>query len=85
MAQRFEVSTDPDYGFIVCQRQTAVSFATIPNGYGSWSFEKKAEAVSFAESLNGRIAKGETIKTSTIETPERFEAVADSKYGPAWD
>lgn len=71
-----------DNGFktwIVISTETkATSFAMIPVGE-TWEFETKREALEQAAKLSGK-----PTKTRMIETPDRFEAIADIKYGAAW-
>lgn len=71
-----------DNGFqtwIVLSTETkALSFAMVPASK-TWEFASKAEALAQASKLSGK-----PVKVRMIETPDRFEAVADTKYGPAW-
>lgn len=77
--KNFGVARDPDYGWIVLSTENrARSFALVPAGH-RWSFNKKAEALAQAAALSGR-----EIEVNMIETPERFELVADKIYGCAW-
>jgi hypothetical protein len=79
-SQTFTVHADADYGFIVADASVgAKSFAMVPAGF-DWSFDSKAEAKAQAIALSGK-----AIPTRMIETPDRFEAVADTLYGPAWE
>jgi hypothetical protein len=59
---------------------TAHSFAMIPKFHQA-VFSRRYEAERQAEKLSG----GNPIETRMVETPDRFEAVADTLYGPAWD
>lgn len=78
---QFTVHRDADYGFIVADASIrARSFAIVPTrGY---AFDRRADAQRRADELNALDATPETM---SIETPDRFEAVADTLYGPAWD
>jgi hypothetical protein len=71
-----------DAGFqtwIVISNETkATSFAMVPVGE-SWEFSSKAEALEQASILSSK-----PVRTRMIETPDRFEAIADIKYGAAW-
>jgi hypothetical protein len=79
-AQTFTVHQDPDYGFIVADAAIgAKSFAMVPVDH-TWSFATKDEARAQAKALSGQ-----TVATRMFETPDRFEAVADTLYGPAWE
>ncbi len=87
--QRFTVYNDPDSGgLIVAERQTAVSFAMVPTGHGGGFFspcaEGRAQAIANAKRLNAFCANGGTVPVRMLETPARFEEIADTKYGPAW-
>jgi hypothetical protein len=76
----FTVAYDPEFrSWIVLSTETkATSFAMVPVGK-TWEFATKAEAVVQAWRLSGT-----AVAVRMIETPERFEAVADTRYGPAW-
>lgn len=75
----FTVHPDSDYGFIVADASIgAYSFAMVPDGE-RWAFDDRAAAVAQAKALSGR-----NIPLRMIETPDRFEAVADTVYGPEW-
>lgn len=77
---RFTVSQDPDYGFIVHSTESkALSFALVPVSF-NWRFDSEFSAKVQADWLSRLGA----VKTRMIETPDRFEAVADTKYGSAW-
>lgn len=80
MTPTFTFAKSPDHdGFIVLSRETrARSFALVPVGH-DWLFDTAAEAQAQAVALSGQ-----SIQTRMIETPDRFEAVADTRYGPAW-
>jgi hypothetical protein len=71
-----------DAGFqtwIVISTETkAASFAMVPVGE-SWEFSSKSEALEQATILSSK-----PVRTRMIETPDRFEAIADIKYGAAW-
>lgn len=76
----FKVIRDADYGFVVADESIgAYSFAMVPADH-DWSFETRAEAAAQAKTLSGK-----EIKTRMFETPDRFEAVADTVYGQAWE
>jgi hypothetical protein len=86
MPQTFTVLSDPDYGFIVADASVAAkSFAMVP-ALARFCFRVKAEAVAHAAALTDQMKNnwGE-IPLRMIETPDRFEAVADTLYGPAWE
>lgn len=79
-SQTFTVHADADYGFIVADASVgAKSFAMVPADE-NWSFDREADAWLAARALTG-----ESVATRMIETPDRFEAVADTLYGPAWE
>lgn len=71
-----------DAGFqtwIVISTETkAKSFAMVPVDE-NWAFSTRSEALEQASILSGK-----PVRTRMIETPDRFEAIADSKYGAAW-
>lgn len=77
----FTVHPDPDYGFIVADASVkARSFAMVPS-VAQFCFRDRAEAVAMAADLS---AMDGEIPMRMLETPDRFEAVADTLYGPAW-
>lgn len=80
-AQVFTVYTDPDYGFIVAERQVSKSFAMVP---ASFDFSDEASAKEHARNLTAYCAAGNRVKVHMMEAPDRFEAVADTQYGCAW-
>ena len=47
-------------------------------------FDTKAEAVEQMRRLDVWQAKGQRLAFHTYNTPDRFEAVADTVYGAAW-
>lgn len=72
------------YGFIVHESARARSFALVPTDF-AWNFGTKGEALDQAAKLTGfEAAHPGSVRTRMIETPDRFEAVADTRYGPAW-
>jgi len=80
-SQTFTFHRDPDYGFIVADASvTARSFAMVPADR-EWSFEYELEARKAAIEYS---RLGQPIPTRMIQTPDRFEAVADTRYGAAW-
>lgn len=76
-------TTAYDAGFqtwIVISNETkARSFAMVPVG-AAWEFSSKSEALEQAANLSGK-----NVPVRMIETPDRFEAVADTLYGAAWE
>jgi hypothetical protein len=84
MPAQFTTSYDADYeGYIVHEASSAYSFARIPASF-RFLFNTKAEALEQVRRLNKWLAKGNRVDTRNIETPARFERVADTKYGVAW-
>jgi hypothetical protein len=80
----FTVSTDSIYGFIVHESARAQSFAMVPEDF-QWNFDSKVAALAQASKLTGFVAsRPGSVRTRMIETPDRFEAVADTRYGCAW-
>lgn len=80
----FTVSTDSIYGFIVHESARAQSFAMVPADF-TWNFDAIGDAAAQAAKLNHFEHKHPgSIRTRMIETPDRFEAVADTRYGRAW-
>lgn len=76
----FTVHRDVDYDFIVADASIgATSFALVPADK-AWNFTTEAEARAQAKALSGQV-----VNLRCLETPDRFEAVADTKYGPAWE
>jgi hypothetical protein len=71
-----------DAGFqtwIVLSTETrARSFAMVPVGE-TWEFATKLEALEQAKRISSK-----PVAVRMIETPDRFEAVADTVYGAAW-
>lgn len=79
MVKQFKVVKDPFYDFLVIDASVgAYSFAMVP-ATGKYEFSNRADAEKRAKEISGT-----EIETMMIETPERFEAVADTKYGAAW-
>lgn len=84
MASTFTVSYDQDSGdYLVHQVSNAYSFAMIPAKHSCF-FETKTMAHEQVRRLHAYQAKGNEIELRSIETPGRFEKVADTKYGCAW-
>lgn len=76
----FKVIRDVDYGFVVADASVgAHSFAMVPADR-QFAYGTREQAEAEAKFLSGK-----TIPLRMIETPDRFEAVADIVYGPAWD
>jgi hypothetical protein len=72
----FTIAKD-EFDWIVLSTETkARSFALVPIGY-CLAFSSREAAAEQAQHLSGR-----EIETKMIETPFRFEAVADTVYGP---
>jgi hypothetical protein len=71
-----------DAGFqtwIVLSTETrARSFAMVPVGE-TWEFATKLEALEQAKRISSK-----PVAVRMIETPDRFEAVADTLYGAEW-
>jgi len=83
-AIRFMVSYCPDdEGFIVHEVSNAFSFARIPAA-NQYLFDDEAMAKEQVRRLHSWQAKGNKVTLRNIETPGRFEVVADTKYGCAW-
>lgn len=82
---RFTVSYSPDdEGYIVHQVSNAFSFAMVP-AKNEYDFGKdKARAWEQVRRLHAWQSKGNVVELRNLETPGRFEAVADTKYGCAW-
>ena len=80
MTKNFTAAFDPGFKtWIVISTETkAFSFAMVPAAE-AWEFDTKLEALEQAARLSGR-----DIKVRMIETPDRFEVVADTQYGAAW-
>jgi hypothetical protein len=79
----FSFDRDNESGYIVHEVSNAFSFAMIPVEHTSY-FETKEQAAEQVRRLHAWQQKGNVITLRCIETPERFEAVADTKYGCAW-
>lgn len=73
-----------DAGYIVHEASNAYSFAMIPSEHQYYFGNDKAKANDQVRRLHAHQAKGNEIKMRLIETPGRFEKVADKKYGCAW-
>lgn len=84
--QTFTVHHDADYGFIVADAAVgATSFAMVP-AVAAFCFPARADAEAHAAALTEQVKGGwSEIPLRMIETPDRFEAVADTLYGPAWE
>lgn len=76
---KFKVIRDADYGYIVADQSVgAFSFAMVPDDR-KFSYVNKSAAIAAAKEYSGQ-----NIPLRMIETPERFESVADTYYGVAW-
>ncbi len=79
-AQTFTVHPDRELGFIVADASVAAkSFAMVPV-FHAWNFPTEGEARAQAKALSNS-----AVATRMLETPDRFESVADTLYGPAWE
>jgi hypothetical protein len=74
----FTVAQDNTDWIVLSTETKAKSFAMVPAGH-AWAFESKKDALEQAKSLSGK-----EIAVRMIETPDRFEAIADVIYGAAW-
>lgn len=84
-AIKFTVSySADDEGYIVHQVSNALSFALVPANNQYEFGNDKVKAWEQVRRLHVWQAKGNVVELRNIETPERFEAVADTKYGCAW-
>jgi hypothetical protein len=80
-------------GWIVREASHAYSMSYVPvkrtkNGKTdpvTYYFETKAEAYEQVRRLKLWVARGGQVEFKNTNTPELFEAVADSKYGVAWN
>lgn len=74
----FKVLKDADYGYIVADASVrSFSFAMVPAT--GFAFESQKDASIRAAELAGK-----EVSLRMIETPDRFEEVADTRYGKAW-
>lgn len=85
--QNFKVVRDGDE-IIVCDSSvSAMSFVMVPRDYG-FMFENTLNGVNAAGARAIELARksraGETIALRMMETPDRFEEIADTRYGVAW-
>lgn len=78
MTKEFTIALDGSDWIVLSKESRARSFALIPTDH-NWCFATKAEAAEQAKALSGQ-----SIQTRMYDTPDRFEAVADVIYGPAW-
>ena len=78
----FTVAQDGQDWIVLSTETRARSFAMVPTGF-QWFFATKAEAIAQARKIND--AFNMPIGTRMIETPDRFEAVADTQFGAAWE
>lgn len=77
----FTAIKDAEFGYVVCDASIrARSFAMVPVHH-HWSFRTERDAKHQAKLLSNIVG---TVQTRMIETPERFEEVADTVYGAAW-
>lgn len=78
--KNFAAAFDPEFGtwLVVSTETRARSFALVPIGV-EWEFTNKGDAMAQARKLSGT----ET-PVRMIQTPERFEAVADTEFGDVW-
>lgn len=77
---KFQIFQDPDYGYVVADASIgAHSFAMVPRDY-EFSFQTLGGATEQADKLE-RLGE---VEMQWLETPDRFEAVADTLYGAPW-
>jgi hypothetical protein len=76
-ATQFKAIRDGDDWFVCDATIGAYSFAMVTREM----FDTRKQAEAQAKAHN---AKGQPIEVSMMDTPDRFEAVADTKYGCAW-
>lgn len=75
---QFKVIKSEGWYLVVDASMKALSAALVPSAY-RFAYSQKADAMLQASKLSGQI-----IETRMIETPDRFEEMADIMYGPAW-
>lgn len=80
MAKTFKVICDDGEWFVADASVGAYSFAMVVSDMGS--FGSKVDAVAAAKEL---AASKKDIAVRMMETPSRFESVADTVYGAAWE
>lgn len=74
------VWSDDDKCYIVCKRSNARSFAMVPKSDEiPWMHDTFRSAERIA------LALPDDTETRMVETPGRFETVADILYGEAWE
>lgn len=78
MTKTFTVIRDGQDYLVADAAIKARSFAMIPARYQAM-FHRRYQAERQAEKLSGQ-----DIELRMIETPDRFEEVADTLYGPVW-
>ncbi len=76
-ATQFKTIRDGDDWFVCDATVGACSFAMVTKEM----FDTRKQAETRAKELN---AAGQPVEVSMMDTYDRFEAVADTKYGPAW-
>jgi hypothetical protein len=92
--QNLTVHFDAGYdGWIVRRASYAFAMSYVPvkrfkNGKSdsvTYYFETKKEAYEQVRRLNLWVERGGELEFKNTNTPELFEAVADTKYGVAWN
>jgi hypothetical protein len=83
MTISFKVVTDGLDFLVVDASIAAYSFAMVP-AKNQAIFADKATALEQVRRLAKWQAKGNQVETRMMETPDRFEAVADTRYGVEW-
>jgi hypothetical protein len=80
----FTASYSPDDEcWLVHEVSRAFSFAMVPAKNEAY-FDDRATALDQVRRLHAWQRKGNKVELRNVETPGRFEAVADTKYGCAW-
>lgn len=82
--QRFAVIQDEGDYLVADASFGPKSAALVPSSY-CFRFVSRKAAEEQAKTLSALSRDGRDIPTRMIETPDRFEQVADALYGPAWE
>jgi hypothetical protein len=79
---RFQIVADAGV-WLVREASCSYSFSFVPGDF-SYEFDRKSVAQDQIRRLEKWQAKGNQIRLHLIDTPDAFEAVADTKYGCEW-
>lgn len=79
----FKLITDGNEIFIADAAVGACSFAMVVSSAG-YPLNRKDDAIKALASCNEQALSGSKPRTRMMETPSRFESIADILYGDRW-